>query len=265
MFDCSGQKILIWLTAGLLLVASNANIAENYYLLDSKGNPIMTAALGKCVKTHTPNNPSKLFEICGDIIDKDKDGIPDKDDKCPNNTPEEIAKGVYQDGPKKGCSIDSDKDGVPDYKDECPNTPLGAKVDEKGCQIQLKKKSFQPLRLRSNVVTLSGDVTFAFAKFELTVQAHTMLAALAVQLELNLIQTLEIVGHTDSVGKKSSNKKLSEHRAKVVANYLMELGIPPEKVSFRGYGESKPIAKNRTKMGRAQNRRVEIKIIRFPK
>ncbi len=299
MFDYSGYKILSGLTAGLLLAATvTANSAENYYLLDSKGNPIMTAALGKCVKTHTPNNPSKLFEICGDIVDKDKDGIPDKDDKCPNNTPEEITKGVYQDGPKKGCSIDSDKDGVPDYrddcpnntpleisagvdlrgcppdsdqdsvpdyKDDCPNTPLGAKIDEKGCQIKLKKNSLQVLRLRSNVVTLSGDVTFAFAKFELTVQAHTMLAALVAQLKLNLIQSLEIVGHTDSVGRKSSNKKLSERRAKVVADYLIALGIPPEKVSFRGDGESKPIANNRTKMGRAQNRRVEIKIVRFPK
>ncbi len=266
MFDYSGYKILSGLTAGLLLAATvTANSAENYYLLDSKGNPIMTAALGKCVKTQTPNNPSKLFEICGDVIDKDKDGIPNKDDKCPNNTPEEIVKGVYQNGPKKGCPKDSDKDGVPDYRDDCPNTPLGAKVDEKGCQIKLKKKSLEVLRLKSDVITLSGDVTFAFAKFELTVQAHTMLAALVVQLKLNLIKTLEIVGHTDSVGKKSSNKKLSERRAKVVADYLIALGIPPEKVSFRGDGESKPIAKNRTKMGRAQNRRVEIKIVRFPK
>jgi OOP family OmpA-OmpF porin len=266
MSDYFGHKILSGFTAGLLLAATvTTNSTESYYLLDCKGNPIKTAVLGKCVKTQTPNNPSKLFEICGEIVDTDRDGIPDKDDKCPKNTPEEIAKGVYQSGPKKGCPKDSDKDGVPDYKDECPNTPLGAKVDEKGCQIKVKKKSVNVVKMRTDVITLSGDVTFAFAKFKLTVQAQTMLATLVKQLKLNLIKTLEIVGHTDSVGRKSSNKKLSERRAKAVANYLIQLGIPPEKVSFRGDGESKPIANNRTKIGRAKNRRVEISILRFPK
>jgi OOP family OmpA-OmpF porin len=264
MSGYSGNKILS--VAGILLtVAVTTTSAESYYLLNCKGNPITTAILGKCIKTQTPNNPSKLFEVCGDIIDTDKDGIPDKEDKCPNNTPEEIAKGVYQSGSKKGCPKDTDKDGVPDYKDECPNTPIGAKVDAKGCQIKVKKKSVNVIKMKSDVITLSGDVTFAFAKFKLTVQAHTMLAELVKQLNLNLIKSLEIVGHTDSVGRKSSNKTLSEHRAKVVANYLIKLGIPPEKISFRGDGESKPIANNRTKIGRAQNRRVEIGIIRFIK
>jgi len=295
MSDYSGYKILS--AAGLLLAATvTANSAASSYLLDSKGNPIMSAALSKCIKTKISNN--QLFEICGDIFDTDTDGIPDKEDKCPNNTPEEIAKGVSQSGHKKGCPKDSDKDGVPDYRDDCPNntpleisagvdlrgcpldsdqdqvldykdechnTPLGATIDEKGCKITVQKKSINVIKMRSEVITLSGDITFAFAKFNLTIQAQTMLATLVKQLQLNLISTLEIVGHTDSVGRKSSNKKLSKRRAKVVANYLIELGIPPEKISFRGDGESKPIAKNRTKIGRAQNRRVEINIIRFPK
>jgi type IV pilus assembly protein PilF len=66
----------------------------------------------------------------------DSDGIPDEDDVCPYNTSEEISKGVYQTGSRKGCPIDSDNDGVPDYLDDCPqNTSLeiSKSVDSRGC------------------------------------------------------------------------------------------------------------------------------------
>jgi len=72
---------------------------------------------------------------------------------------------------------------------------------------------------------------------------------------------IEVLGHTDNVGNKSSNQLLSENRAKSVAGYLIKNGIEPSKITYKGYGSSKPKASNDTEEGRAKNRRVEIKII----
>ena len=68
----------------------------------------------------------------GKSKDSDKDGVADKYDLCPN-TPI----GVKVD--EKGCPIDSDKDGVPDYLDKCPNTPIGEAVDANGCPLDSDK------------------------------------------------------------------------------------------------------------------------------
>ena len=74
---------------------------------------------------------------------------------------------------------------------------------------------------------------------------------------------LNISGHTDSVGKKAYNQKLSDRRAHAVADYLVNAGVPASSIkSVEGYGASNPVADNKTKEGRAQNRRVEIQIKR---
>jgi OOP family OmpA-OmpF porin len=74
-----------------------------------------------------------------------------------------------------------------------------------------------------------------------------------------------VVGHTDSVGSEQYNQVLSEKRAFIVASYLINKGLPADKVIQRGEGEQQPIATNETTVGRAKNRRVEIKIIHFKK
>ena len=71
-----------------------------------------------------------------------------------------------------------------------------------------------------------------------------------------------VEGHTDSIGTVVNNQKLSESRAAAVKNFLIEKGIDSSRLSSIGYGESKPIATNMYKDGRAQNRRVEINLIK---
>ena len=71
-----------------------------------------------------------------------------------------------------------------------------------------------------------------------------------------------IEGHTDSDGKDTLNQKLSEDRAAAVKNYLIENGVDAGRLTSVGYGETKPIASNKTKTGKAQNRRVEVKLIK---
>jgi OOP family OmpA-OmpF porin len=294
MFDSNGHKILIGVVAGTLLsTAATTSVATTdkttYRLLDSEGNPVTTNR-NECVQTpQTPNTPSQMFKICGDIFDRDGDGINDDQDQCPDNTPEEIQAGVYQSGPKKGCPKDSDNDGVPDYRDDCPNNssqqiskgvdargcPLdsdqdevadyldlcpgslsGVRVDQHGCAVVIKKPE---------VIVLAGDVTFAYNKSELTPQAMTALDELVNQIEVNFVKNIEIVGHTDSAGSEEYNQNLSEKRADSVASYLEMKGIPYDKIQKWGEGESNPIAPNDTKVGRAKNRRVELTITRFEK
>ena len=72
-----------------------------------------------------------------------------------------------------------------------------------------------------------------------------------------------IVGHTDSSGSALYNQKLSERRAQTVVNELIELGVAPTQIEYRGEGESQPIANNDSEEGRAKNRRVEITIDSF--
>lgn len=71
---------------------------------------------------------------------------------------------------------------------------------------------------------------------------------------------IEIGGHTDNVGSEAANLQLSEDRAKAVRQYLMERGIPAERLEYRGYGESDPTADNDTSAGRAENRRTEFRV-----
>lgn len=287
-----GHKVLIGIVTGTLLLTAVTTAATDkitHHFIDSEGNPVITNRPGECVETpNTSNQPVRLFERCNDIGDRDKDGIYDDDDVCPDNTPEEIVKGVYQGGPQKGCSLDSDsdgvpnyrddcpqntsleiskgvdargcpldsdQDGVPDYKDLCPNTPFGVAVDENGCEII--EGSLE--------LVLAGDVTFAYDKTVLTAQAQTTLDELVQRTPIYFVKIIEVVGHTDGVGSQEYNQTLSEERAKSVANYLINKGVPHSKIHHWGEGKSKPIASNQTKVGRAQNRRVEIKIILYKK
>jgi len=77
---------------------------------------------------------------------------------------------------------------------------------------------------------------------------------------LATIQSVDIVGYTDSTGSASYNQKLSQRRAAAVKNFLMDNGVSPRVMTTLGLGEDKPVASNATSEGRAKNRRVEITI-----
>ena len=71
-----------------------------------------------------------------------------------------------------------------------------------------------------------------------------------------------ISGHTDSTGSKARNQELSEARANAVKNYLVSKGVSSANLNAKGYGQDKPIATNNTAAGRAENRRVEVQLIK---
>jgi outer membrane protein OmpA-like peptidoglycan-associated protein len=110
------------------------------------------------------------------------------------------------------------------------------------------------------VITLRG-IYFDFDKATIRPESRPTLEDAAKILIENPTITVEIQGHTDSVGSDKYNQRLSEKRAKAVVNYLVqELGIDNGRLTAKGYGESRPVAENTTEEGRALNRRVEFVI-----
>lgn len=114
---------------------------------------------------------------------------------------------------------------------------------------------------RGTVITLIGGVLFAPGRSTLLRDARGKLDQVAKALK-NTDGQLVVEGHTDSRGSSSLNQRLSERRAETVRNYLIEHGIPPERINAEGFGNTRPIASNWTAEGRANNRRVEIVVQR---
>jgi len=182
--------------------------------------------------------------------DSDGDGVYDGIDQCPG-TP----RGATVDA--KGCPFDSDNDGVFDGIDKCPNTPAGTKVDETGCPVVVEK--FIDTGLISTTAILF-DLEKATLKSESKSELDRIGAVLIQVPEL----VVEIGGHTDATGTDKYNLKLSDARAKAVRDYLVANfpQITSGNLTAKGYGESAPVATNKTKEGRAANRRVEFKIVK---
>ncbi|MEC7265013.1 MAG: DUF5723 family protein, partial [Bacteroidota bacterium] len=202
--------------------------------------------------------------------DSDGDGVLDKDDDCPN------IPGLVG---FNGCP-DTDGDGIIDQNDRCPNEP-GSK-ENKGCP---DTDGDTLVDLDDECPTVAGpvsnkgcpEVTVAVQK-QLNEYAKTILfdtgkATIkpeSVTVMVDIIQILNeypnakftVEGHTDSVGSNESNQKLSEARANSVRDFLINEGISGARLTAIGYGEEKPIASNTTSLGRKQNRRVEINLIK---
>lgn len=123
----------------------------------------------------------------------------------------------------------------------------------------LKDISLQPTDV-GTVVTLK-NVFFDFDRSELKPESFVELNKLADYLMKNAIR-IEIGGHTDDQGSEEYNDRLSENRAKAVYDYLIQKGIPAERLQYKGYGMRLPVADNGTEEGRAANRRTEFKIVR---
>jgi outer membrane protein OmpA-like peptidoglycan-associated protein len=112
---------------------------------------------------------------------------------------------------------------------------------------------------RGMVITLSGSVLFASAKWDLLPAAQMKLNDVANALTKEDPKSKIVVeGHTDSQGAASYNQDLSQHRAQAVRDYLVTRGIASDRITAQGFGPTRSIADNASPEGRADNRRVEI-------
>ena len=177
--------------------------------------------------------------------DADGDGVADNADNCPNEA-----------GPaaNNGCPWpDTDGDGVLDKDDKCPNE--AGVVANNGCP-EVKPTEEVMKTLNEYAKTILFDSGRASFKKETDQVLEAMVAIFKEYPQADF----SIEGHTDSVGAKSSNQKLSEKRANAVRDYLIANGISAERLSATGFGEENPIATNKTSKGRKENRRVEVKL-----
>lgn len=174
--------------------------------------------------------------------DSDGDGVADGADQCPG-TPA----GTQVDA--AGCPVDEDGDGVPNAQDICPQTPPGFKVDASGCVTG------------EQTVIVLKSVHFEFDSAVLMDPARAVLGRVADGLRNQPNLRVEIIGNTDSKGSDAYNRHLSVARAQSVRNDLMSRGIAGRRLETTGHGEEFPIADNETEEGRAQNRRVEFRVL----
>ncbi|WP_394748251.1 OmpA family protein [Spongiimicrobium salis] len=221
-------------------------------------------------KDSCPNAPgSKELNGCPDT---DGDGIADKDDSCPNEAglaalngcPDADGDGIAdkddacpsEAGPSanKGCPWpDKDGDSVLDKDDQCPD--VAGTVANNGCPEVTEEVQKQ---LNDYAKTILFDTGKSSIKAEST---SVMVDIIQILAEYPTAK-FTVEGHTDSVGSAKTNQRLSDERANSVRDFLIEKGIAADRLSAIGYGEDKPIATNKTRTGRKQNRRVEINLMK---
>jgi OOP family OmpA-OmpF porin len=110
-------------------------------------------------------------------------------------------------------------------------------------------------------ITFAADVLFDFDKSVVKPDGKSKLDDLAGKIRGINLEVVIAIGHADSIGSDAYNQKLSVRRAESVKAYLVSKGIEPNRVYTEGKGEKQPVADNKTKEGRAKNRRVEIEVI----
>lgn len=181
----------------------------------------------------------------GGCPDTDGDGVQDKEDKCKD------VKGPKENG---GCPWpDRDGDKVLDKDDKCPD--VAGTVANNGCP-EVTEEAIKRLN------DYAKTILFDSGKASFQQQTYPVLQAITAILKEYPTANFSIEGHTDSDGKDATNQKLSEDRAAAVKNYLVENGIAASRLTSAGFGESKPIDTNKTKAGKANNRRVEVKLVK---
>ncbi|MBT8319830.1 MAG: OmpA family protein [Gramella sp.] len=207
------------------------------------------------------------FDGCPDT---DGDGVADPDDDCPevaglaemNGCPDADGDGVRDNeddcpeeaGPAEnnGCPWpDTDGDGVLDKDDDCPEE--AGPVASNGCPEPTAE-------VITELNEYSKTVLFDLNKATIREDSKGALESI-VEIMNEYPQTIfHIEGHTDSTGSDSYNMKLSKERAASVESFLEANGVPSNRLTSEGYGETQPIATNSTAKGRQENRRVEISL-----
>jgi len=177
--------------------------------------------------------------------DGDGDGIVDPEDRCPDHPG---TAGFH------GCT-DRDGDGVSDADDACPD--VAGSADRQGCPAERVVLSTETRELR-----IHEDVRFHPGRSVVASGSLAILDEIArVLTEHPEITRVQVEGHTDKAGSARLNRVLSQHRAEAVVRHLVRAGVAPERLTAKGFGDTRPIADNGTADGRARNRRVAFTIL----
>ncbi len=233
------------------------------------------------------------------VVDRDNDGIPDTEDKCPDTPglaalqgcPDRDGDGIADAEDKcpdvaglmkyNGCPIpDTDGDGINDEQDKCPTEKGFARYngcpipdsDKDGVNDEEDKCPNRPgpasnmgcpeiaKEVIEKINFAAKNIFFATGSAKLLPKSFKSLDEVASLLSADQSLLINIDGHTDSTGKADKNKVLSDNRANAVKAYLAGKGVSDVRMTATGYGPERPIASNKTAAGRAKNRRVEMTV-----
>ncbi len=268
---------------------------ETWNITTVRAGLALKVGSGRKIETQAPPAPPVVLDRDGDGVldivdrcpdtpgiaslqgcpDKDGDGIADIDDKCPDvfgiaryqgcPTPDTDGDGINDELDKcptvagiaryQGCPIpDTDGDGVKDDEDKCINEKGPA--SNFGCPVISEE-------IIRKVNVAAQNIFFVTGSSKLLAKSFPKLNEVATILKDNPSFRVQIDGHTDDVGKDDYNQTLSDERAASVKAYLVSKGIADNRLASAGYGETKPIADNKTAAGRAKNRRVEMALTNY--
>lgn len=159
-----------------------------------------------------------------------------------------------------GCPVpDTDGDGVNDESDKCPNE--AGPQSNQGCPEKPVVEKPQIEEVKKKIDVAAKQIYFETGKATLLKKSNAALQQVIAILKENPEVKLSIDGHTDNTGNAKTNKTLSQNRANAVQKYLVKQGIDAQRLVAKGFGQTVPIASNKTAAGRAKNRRVEMNIM----
>jgi outer membrane protein OmpA-like peptidoglycan-associated protein len=189
--------------------------------------------------------------------DNDNDGIPDAVDKCPND-PED--KDGFED--IDGCpDLDNDKDGIEDSKDKCPLEPetINGNKDDDGCP----DAGDSAIVLSPDRIEILDPITFdRGTRIVISKASFNVLGQVAATMRAHPeIIRLRVTSHVHPSGNYDKDQELSDKRAQVVRDWLVQWGLPAKRVEARGFGGTKPLAPADQKGAAAINDRIELIIL----
>ena len=267
-YDLGRRSLLDLLSAQNDVINSRSEIIKaeydqlfaKYRILDAMGLLVVSVngsadEFSSKVNLYADNNAHEILDTIPVVLDSDNDKIADDIDLCANSLNEnnimpygckkDYVEEIVEIVKAEEIVLDCDNDGVIDDKDECPNTPAGYNVDTVGCALSTTMR----INFANDSSVIPGSATAMIDEFR-------------DFLNENSRYKVNIVGHTSSPGKKEYNQVLSENRAASLKASLVSKGIDETRMTSEGRGEVEPMADNGTSEGRAQNRRVEIEIIK---
>jgi len=233
-----------------------------------------------------PAEPPPLAPAPPRLTDSDNDGVADRQDACPSEP-----RGPNPDPQRTGCPDgDDDKDGVPNGVDRCRQQAFGANPDPvaMGCPLADRDRDMVPdlydrcpdtagapdpeapkngcpglVQIARGEIKISQPVLFAPGKDVISKSSLPILKAVASALKASPgIKKVSIEGHTATTqDAPEQSLQLSQSRAESVRLWLSQNGVEADRLEIKGFGDTRPLASNKTAKGRAQNQRIELMIV----